>query len=73
MELPWINIFAFCVSAYRYFVWMAEAKDPPRTLPFAQVDPPRPEIKAEAEALLGPPPSPWQIVKYRRQSNAGDI
>ena len=65
-ELPTIDIFVFFVSAYRYFVWMAPAKDPPRTLPFAQVDPPKPEIKAEAEAVLGPPPSPEQIVKYRR-------
>lgn len=62
-ELPTIDIWVFFVSAYRYFAWMAPAKDPPRTFPFAQVDPPKPEIKVEAEAILGPPPAPEQINK----------
>lgn len=51
-ELPTVDIFVFFVSTCRYFAWMAPAKDPPRTLPFAQVDPPKPEIKAEAEAAF---------------------
>jgi len=63
--LPAIDIWVFFVSAYRYFVWMAPAKDPPRTKAFAMVEPPKPEIKKEAEAILGPPPSPEQIIQYR--------
>jgi hypothetical protein len=68
-ELPTVDIWVFFVSTYRYFAWMAPAKDPPRTLPFVQVDPPKPEIKAEAEAVLGPPPSPEQILNYRKSTN----
>lgn len=63
-ELPTVDITVFCVSGYRNFVWMAPAADPPRTRPFPKVDPPMSGIKAEAEALLGPPPSPEQLGRF---------
>jgi len=63
-ELPTVDITVFCVSGYRNFVWMAPATDPPRTQPFPKVDPPMSGIKAEAEAILGPPPSPEQVGKF---------
>lgn len=63
-ELPVIDITVFCVSAYRYFVWIAPAVDPPRTLPYVKLDPPQPEIIPEAEAVLGPPAAPERAFHY---------
>jgi hypothetical protein len=72
LELPVIDLTVFCVSTNRSFSWIAPAKDPPRTMPYLYVDPPRPEIIPEAEAILGPPPAPEQIAKFREGLDAED-
>lgn len=53
-SLPQLSVTVFCVSGYRSFAYIAPAKDPPRTLPYLQVEAPRQDIKREAEAVLGP-------------------
>jgi hypothetical protein len=67
LSLPTLDIWVFFVSTYRYFAYLAPAVDPPRTRPYVKMEPPKPEIKAEAESILGPPPAPEQLALYQRR------
>ncbi len=71
-ELPVVEITVFCVATNHLFAWIAPAENPPLTLPYLQLGPPRPEILPEAAAILGPPPAPHQIAKFREGLNADD-
>lgn len=62
-ELPTLTIFVFAVSGNKRFTYLAPAKDPPRTRPYPAVEAPRPDIIIEAEAVMGPPPDPEQLVQ----------
>lgn len=69
-EIPTIQITVFCVSSYRCFAYIAPAVDPPRTLPFLKLDPPNPDLQAEAQALLGPPAGDVDgLAQYKAQQS----
>lgn len=71
-EIPSIPITVFCVSGYRGFAYISPAEDPPRTFPFLTLSPPKAELQAEAEALLGPPANPEQLAQHK-ESTHGEI
>lgn len=70
-DLPVIEVTVFCVSSYRAFAYIEQAADPPRTLPYLNVQPPKPEIVKEAEALLGPPSNPKNLAELRKGLSYG--
>jgi hypothetical protein len=55
-HLPMFDLTVFCVSTNKHFAWIAPAEQPPVTLSYLQVDPPREETLMEAEIILGPRP-----------------
>lgn len=71
-HIPMVEITVCCVATNRSFAWLEPAKDPPRTKAYLQVGPPRPEVQAEAAAVLGPPPQPHNLVKFREGLDAYD-
>lgn len=71
-ELPVIEVNVFCVATNRLFAWIAPPENPPLTLPSICLGPPRPEVIPEAAAVLGPPPAPHDLAKFREGLNADD-
>lgn len=71
-EIPTLDIFVFCVSSTTSFTWLKPAVDPPRTFAYPIQQLPRPDVLAEAEAVLGPPPDPQRLTDYLEQKRGQD-
>lgn len=54
--LPTITVVVFAASSNDGFIYLAPAKDPPRTRAYPIREQPKPEVVAMAKAVFGPPP-----------------
>lgn len=54
-ELPTITVYVFAASSNDGFIFMAPAKDPPRTRAYPHREQPKPEIVDMAKVIFGPP------------------